>query len=56
MKETYKNWGIPLTVITKEQFRQKKIGITKSKKEVLQILDKRKGYKNDYLLKQMFNF
>ena len=41
MKETYENWGIPLTVITKETV-QEKIGITKSKKkEVLQTLNKR---------------
>ena len=32
MKETYKNWGIPLTVITKETV-QAKIGITKSKRK-----------------------
>ena len=45
MKETYENWGIPLTVIPKrKQFRQKKKGITKSKKkEVLQTLDKNKN-------------
>ena len=46
MKETYKNWGIPLTVIIKEtvqaKFRDNKI----KKKEVLQTLNK-----NDCLFK-----
>ena len=32
MKETYENWGIPLTVITKETVK-KKTGIIKIKKE-----------------------
>ena len=47
MKETYKNWGIPLTVITKETVQAKnRDNKIKKKKEVLQTLNK-----NDCLLK-----
>ena len=41
MKETYKNWGIPLTVVTKRNNSGKKNRDNKiKKKEVLQTLKK----------------
>ena len=42
IKRDLRNWGIPLTVITKEQLRQKKRdNKNQKKKEVLQTLDKK---------------
>ena len=41
MKETYKNWGIPLTVITKEKVQAKNRDNKTKKKEVLQTLNKK---------------
>ena len=42
MKETYKNWGIPLTVIIKETVQAKdKDNKNKKKKELLQTLNKK---------------
>ena len=41
MKETYKNWGIPLTVITKETVQAKNRDNKIKKKEVLQTLNKK---------------
>ena len=40
MKETYENWGIPLTVITKETDQAKNRDNKIKKKEVLQTLNK----------------
>ena len=42
MKETYKNWGIPLTVIQKETVQAKNRDNEIKKKEVLQTLNKKK--------------
>ena len=39
MKATYKNWGIPLTLITKETVQEK--NRDKKMKEVLQTLNKK---------------
>ena len=41
MKETYKNWGIPLTVNTKRNSSGKNRDNKIKKKEVLQTLDKK---------------
>ena len=41
MKETYKNWGIPLTVITKKTVQAKNRDKKIKKKEVLQTLNKK---------------
>ena len=41
MKETYKNWGIPLTVITKETIQAKDRDNKIEKKEVLPTLRKK---------------
>ena len=52
MKETYKNGGIPLTVITKETVQAKDGDNKIKKKEVLQTLNN----KNDCLFKINFQY